>query len=120
MKNPSLQSKSDEWQQNPKQRGSKWLLNSTVKFLFVTLCLTIAYLGFLLIDAGVLLIVGYLLKDLTEKYNYVQIGFEGLRIFSAVTTGLMYLCHLLYAIYDQVHFILTVFRRLRDEEEEKL
>lgn len=115
MEKPSqLESKQSD--QVEQAKGYKWLLHSTGKFLFVTACLTISYLGFLLADEAVLLVIGSLLKDLIDKYNYIQIGFEGLRIFSALITGFVYLFHLLYAVYDQVHFIIRVFRQLREEE----
>lgn len=118
-KTSSVHSKSDEQQEEVGSKEYRWLFHSTGKILLVTACLTISYIGFLLADALVLFVIGYLLKDLVEKYSYVQTGFEGLRIFSALITGVVYLCHLLYAVYDQVHFIVGVVRQQRDGGKEE-
>ena len=111
------QEKTAEKQEKTAERGYKWLLNSTGKFLFATACLTASYRGFLLADELVLFIISYLLGDLIGKYSYVETGFEGLRIFSALLTGLVYLFHLLYAVYDQVLFIMRFLRHQREVEE---
>ena len=104
--------------QSSAPKGNKWLLKATGQFLLVTVCLSLAYIRFILIDALVQSIIVLTLGDIITKYDFLRNWVDGFKILSAAIIGLVYLFHLLYAVFDQVRFVLRVFQEMQEEERE--
>lgn len=105
-------------QEDIKAKDNKWLLKTTTQFIFVAICLSIAYISFILLDALVQYIIIHTFGDIITKYTFVENWVDGFKILSAAIIGLVYLFHLLYAVIDQVRFTLRVFQRMREREQE--
>ena len=101
-------------------KGTGWLLKATGRILLVTFCLSLVYISFILMDALVQYLAVLTLGDLIQKYVFVENAINGVKIFSAIIIGLVYLFHLLYAVFDQVRFVLRVSKQFQDEEDEEL
>jgi hypothetical protein len=114
-----LESKSDSQPKNSKPKGNKWLIKSTAQCLLITLCISCIYITFLLIDTFIQFLINYFYGADLVKNIFVGYWIHGVEFASVIIIGLLYLFHLLYAIYDQVHFMLKVFQETRKEDTEK-
>ncbi len=102
-----------------RQRGIKWLIKATGEAILVVFCVSLVYVVFLVVDWLIISFLTFTLSDLIAKYTFVANGFDGLRIFSAVSIVLLYLFHVLLAVFDQVRFMLKVSLRPEEDEEDE-